>query len=107
MRMIIGRGGLRLGDYIGASPTETPLHALCHRHEPSLVAWLTTSYARPAKLAVQNSSRARDFTVPFSKRADQPARFATPELLGKALLLCRLHRNPSARDHESIWYLTA
>jgi hypothetical protein len=28
---------------------------------------------------IQNSSRARDFTVPLSKRADQSARFATPK----------------------------
>src|SRR5881394_3497941 len=40
MRMIIGRVGLRLGKRMGATPTETPLHGLCHPHERSHVDWL-------------------------------------------------------------------
>src|SRR5205814_3462078 len=68
MRMIIGRVGLRFGKRMEATPTVTPLHALCHARESSLATWLATSYAARAKFVIQNSSRARDFTVPFSKR---------------------------------------
>jgi hypothetical protein len=32
-----------------------------------------------SSVAIASFSRARDFTVPFSKRADQSERFATPE----------------------------
>src|SRR2546423_1478686 len=81
MRMIIGRVGLRLGKRMEATPTVTPLHALCHARESSLATWLATSYAPQLNFVIQNSSRARDFTVPFSKRADHSARFATPEFL--------------------------
>lgn len=38
-------------------------------------------------------SRRRDFTVPFSKRADQSARFATRRFGEGGLLFWRVHRN--------------
>jgi hypothetical protein len=55
-----------------------PLHALCHRRIRFLSRCGGTVYANELDQIEKQLSRRRDSAVPFSKRADQSARFATP-----------------------------